>query len=356
MYVQHFFIFLYLPCVSNSYAILVLPRSHASQGLVYQGKLIGTADLVGSQKLSKSDLEEGFHKHQIPDVAAVSYAQPWAWELCHPRKYDPPIRFLPKPGRVWISISLPDKAKTIEVCLSKAQKPDNSLEELQEIGRLAGLADFPKYKSPYLRLVSKELDLSEQFRYQQDDRGSKAEALIAALERRLKVATLEDEVACFQTSEVRQLLALKGLEKQGTPSQARARIMKHAWSTGVALDAPCQAPAGAAATTAGLGQQEKPTKESSSKAKKKKLKASAQPDATGIVVAPSTETNSGQNVSQPAQLVVATSTAETSSGQIVPEHEAEGGSSREGVAERMGCRLFDSRSLRCFLIFFDFRN
>lgn len=196
-------------------------------------------DLIDSFKVSKADLENNFEKHRIEDLGIVSYPQAWAWELCSPKRFAEPLRYLPKSGaRTWINLSFPERAKHVHLCLADARKPDCSSESMKDIAKNGDVIDFGKYKKPYWRVLNKNLDVSERFSYQANDEDGKRVALVQALEFQLKLAKLEDQGSCMQLPEIKKFLAHHALDKNGTLNTLRIRMLRLAVVTGAKLDIP----------------------------------------------------------------------------------------------------------------------
>ena len=197
-------------------------------GLLVQGQLHGTVDIIAAFELTQADLENNRDKHQIEDLSIVSYERPWAWEVENPVKFSDPVRVLPPRNcRVWCKIELPKKAKNLETLFLQASDAAGP-EMLLEIGKAAGVVDFGKCKKPYWRLHNADVGIiAKKFHYVSGDFESKHKVFLDSLKFLSSLAEVEDVVDCMQTWELRKWLEERNVSKTGSCETLRARVVKH---------------------------------------------------------------------------------------------------------------------------------
>ena len=150
---------------SNIQYSTVNVRGEPKRGLASQGKIWGTVDLIGSQKVSMDDLTENVEKHQIVDLSVITYKKIFAWELDNAKRFAEPIRHLPKKScQVWMSVDYPELAEKVQALMKKASKLEKE-DELQKVAKEAGISTLKRAKGSMWRVLHKELDIAQKFPY-----------------------------------------------------------------------------------------------------------------------------------------------------------------------------------------------
>ncbi len=201
--------------------------SVANQGLACQGKVFGTVDLIGSQRVSMDDLEKNVEKHQIEDLSLITYKKIFVWEVSNAKRFAEPLRHLPKKScQVWMSVEYPCLAEKVQSLMEKASKLEND-EELLEVAKEAGISSLKRGKGNYWRVLCKDFDISEKFPYSLQNKESLKAALLKAFAFQHSLALHQDDVACMQVFELRECVATHGIATTKTSADALRKAVLH---------------------------------------------------------------------------------------------------------------------------------
>ena len=183
--------------------------------------------MIGCQELSQDDLNQNVEKHQITDLAIVTYQRIFAWNLQSPVKFPNPQRFLQKKGaRIWVNLEFPRNAEHVQNLRGSL---DNCSTEgdLFELAQKGEVVPFPKYKTPYFRIMDKVLSIQEKFFFVSENFASAKSALGRALQFQWHVKTVVDDVECMLDSGMKSYLEDNSLSKSGSSDTLRGRVAAH---------------------------------------------------------------------------------------------------------------------------------
>eukprot|EP00435_Cladocopium_sp_Y103_P068959 s810_g32.t1 len=103
-------------------------------------------------------------------------------------------------------------------------------EELKSFCKDSRITFFPKYKTPYFRILEKEVEYSQKFYFVEGLDGSIRTALTKAMSWRLRMARCQDEVECLNSLEVKDYLTQHGLSNTGKIGDLKSRMLSHMYS------------------------------------------------------------------------------------------------------------------------------
>ena len=201
----------------------------ASRGLISKGKVMGTVDLIGSQKVDAAWLESNIDKHQVKDLLNLKTKATHAWEFCDPVRFEQPLMYLPKRGsQMWMTLVYPKMAQTI----SDMQKSAELMSSKEDLAMVAANCDIPdlKFKTTrFFRVLRKQHGLNQKFYYKPDLEGDMKRALLCAFACLHRYAVQHDMVSCMTVPDLRSGLTSCGASFSGKDSQEKLRdlYLKH---------------------------------------------------------------------------------------------------------------------------------
>lgn len=200
---------------------------YCSQGLIARGRVHGTVELCDCMKVTSETMKHSFDKHQVSDLSIIKYDTVYAWVFTNPTAFKEPVRHLPKQAcRIWMQIEYPQCATRIRKVMQEAQTVDvTDMDRVNDIATKAGLANFPKYKTPYFRAMDKDADYQEKFYYVLEDAAGLKSSLMRALTFCLTVGELQDSADCMQMSEVKDAIKKTGANAKRSVADARKQWM-----------------------------------------------------------------------------------------------------------------------------------